>query len=134
LQRAEAENRPLTWNEQEELFNWYSERVDAYVDRGEGDCWLSRADVAALIAGALRHFEDQRYTLGAWVVMPNHVHVVVRPKPSHALSGILKSWKGIRPFMRTDCSAGKGKHFGKRNRTTIAAGMRRTGRVAAPIP
>jgi hypothetical protein len=32
--------------------------------------------------------------LHAWVVMPNHVHVVVHPTPPHTLSSILKSWKG----------------------------------------
>jgi putative DNA methylase len=36
-----------------------------------------------------------RYELLAWVVMPNHVHAVVRPLPGHTLSQILKSWKGF---------------------------------------
>jgi menaquinone-specific isochorismate synthase len=52
LHRAEAENRPLTWNEQKELFNWYSERVDAFLDSGQGDTWLKRADIAALVSAA----------------------------------------------------------------------------------
>ena len=92
-ERAQAENRPLTWQEQKELFNWYAEKVDAYLDAGHGDCWLRRPDMAELVAGALKFFEGQRYTLRAWVVMPNHVHVVVRPEPPHTLSAILKSWK-----------------------------------------
>lgn len=37
LHRTEADNRPLSWNEQKELFNWYSERVDAFLDSGRGD-------------------------------------------------------------------------------------------------
>jgi REP element-mobilizing transposase RayT len=94
LHRAEAENRPLTWQEQKELFNWYSERVDAFLDSGQGDTSLKRPDIAALVSAALRHFDGKRYTLSAWVVMPNHVHAVVRPEPPHTLSAILKSWKG----------------------------------------
>ena len=93
LERAEVENRPLTWPEQKELFNWYAEKVDGYLDAGRGDCWLRRTDIAELVAGALKFFDGQRYTLRAWVVMPNHVHVVLRPEPPHTLSGILKSWK-----------------------------------------
>ena len=31
--------------------------------------------------------------LHEWVVMPNHVHVIVWPMPNHLLSDILKSWK-----------------------------------------
>ena len=93
LEQAMARNRPLTWQEQQELFNWYADRVDAYLDAGHGECWLKRPEIAALVANALRFFEKQRYTLPAWVVMPNHVHVVVRPEPPHTLSAILKSWK-----------------------------------------
>jgi len=93
IERAQAANRPLTWQEQKELFDWYSEKVDAYLDQGHGDCWLRRPDVAELVAGALRCFAGERYTLRDWVVMPNHVHVVVRPEPPRTLSEILKSWK-----------------------------------------
>ena len=40
LQHALAAKRPLTWQEQEELFRWYSARVDAYLDAGHGDCFF----------------------------------------------------------------------------------------------
>ncbi|MEI8040276.1 MAG: transposase [Verrucomicrobiota bacterium] len=94
LQQALAKNCPLTWHEQKQLFDWYAERVDAYLDAGHGECWLKEPAVAALVAGALRFFEGQRYTLHAWVVMPNHVHAVLHPTSPHTLSSILKSWKG----------------------------------------
>jgi len=93
LADAVAHNRPLTWREQRDLFGWYSERVDAYLNAGHGDCWLRQPQLASLVSGALRFFDGQRYDLHAWVVMPNHVHVVVHPLPSHTLSSILKSWK-----------------------------------------
>jgi len=41
----------------------------------------------------VRYFAGQRYDLRAWVVMPNHVHVVVWPHPEQSLSDILHSWK-----------------------------------------
>src|SRR5216683_7037015 len=41
-----------------------------------------------------KFFEGTRYELQAWVVMPNHVHAVLRPLPGWTLSRILKSWKG----------------------------------------
>jgi hypothetical protein len=40
LQQAIVQNRPLTWQEQKQLFDWYAERVDAYLDVGHGECWL----------------------------------------------------------------------------------------------
>jgi len=93
LQQALAAKRPLTWHEQEELFRWYSIRVDKYLDAGHGECHLRRLEFADLVAGAICFFERQRYELRAWVVMPNHAHVVVWPMPGHTLSDILHSWK-----------------------------------------
>ena len=93
--QALAAKRPLTWHEQEELFRWYSSRVDGYLDAGHGECFLKQPAVADLVAGALRFFEGQRYELRSWVVMPNHVHLVVWPKPPNTLSEVLHSWKSF---------------------------------------
>ena len=95
IAQALAAKRPLTWHEQEELFRWYSARVDGYLDAGHGDCWLRQAEFASLVADALRFHAGQRFELSAWVVMPNHVHAVVRPLPGWTLSKILQSWKGF---------------------------------------
>ena len=92
IQQATAAKRPLTWHEQEELFRWYSSRVDKYLDAGHGTCHLRDPELAA---GAIRYFDGQRYELRAWVVMLNHAHVVVWPMPGHLLSDILHSWKSF---------------------------------------
>lgn len=60
-----------------------------------GSCALGRPEAARIVASALRHFDAQRYTLHAWCVMPNHVHVVVAPWAGHTLSDILHSWKSF---------------------------------------
>jgi len=93
LQHALAAKRPLTWHEQQELFRWYSSRVDKYLDAGHGICYLREPDFADLVAAAMRFFQGQRYELHAWVVMPNHAHVVVWPMPGYTLREILHSWK-----------------------------------------
>ena len=93
--QAQAAKRPLTWHEQEELFRWYSTRVDKYLDAGHGDCWLAQPEIADLVAGALEFHAGQRFDLHAWVVMPNHVHAVLRARPDWTLSEILKSWTGF---------------------------------------
>ena len=95
INNATAAKRPLTWQEQTTLFNWYAERVDKYLDAGHGDCWLRQEDIATLVATALHFFLGQRYALHAWVIMPNHVHAVVHPTHPWTLSQILKSWKGF---------------------------------------
>jgi REP element-mobilizing transposase RayT len=95
LRHSEAAKRPLTWHEQEQLFRWYSQRVDKYLDAGHGTCYLRDPALADLVANAIEFFAHQRYQLRAWVVMPNHAHVVVRPMPGQVLSGILHSWKSF---------------------------------------
>lgn len=49
-----------------------------------GPVWLRDAPIARVVADALLYGESGRhfYELRAWVIMPNHVHVVLRPKTS----------------------------------------------------
>ena len=68
-------------------------RIEEALDQGHGACWLRRPEIAALVRGALKHFKGDLYRLHAWVVMPNHVHVLVTPLNGHSLSGIVHSWK-----------------------------------------
>ncbi len=71
----------------------YSKRMQAYLDAGMGACWLKRDDIGELVAKAIQFFEGERYDLHAWVVMPNHGHVMVTPRDKWTLSSILHSWK-----------------------------------------
>jgi REP element-mobilizing transposase RayT len=95
ITQATAAKRPLTWHEQEELFRWYSSRVDCHLDAGHGDCWLRRPEIAKIVANALQFHDGQRFNLRAWVVMSNHVHAVVRPLSGFTLSQVLQGWKGF---------------------------------------
>ncbi len=77
----------------EEIQREYFRELEAYLDKGSGECWLGRPEIAGLVAGALCFFDGQRYQLKAWVVMPNHVDAVLWPTPNHRLSSIVQSWK-----------------------------------------
>ena len=99
LEQARAAKSPLTWHEEQQLLAWYCDKVEAFLDAGHGSCWLSNPEIADRVANALKHFDGQRYELRAWVVMPNHVHVIVWPMPGHMLSDILHSWKSFTSSM-----------------------------------
>ena len=73
----------------------YFREFERALDSAIGACWLRRPEIAALISGALSHFDEERYRLHAWVVMPNHMHVVVTPLPGRTLSSVLHSWKSF---------------------------------------
>jgi putative transposase len=68
-------------------------KLEEALDAGAGACHLQQPEIARLVSEALRHFDAVRYTLHAWVVMPNHVHALLTPLGQHALGEILKSWK-----------------------------------------
>jgi REP element-mobilizing transposase RayT len=71
----------------------YFRKLEVYLDKGVGACWLKRSDIAEIVARALRFFDGERYQLDAWVVMPNHVHIVLWPIPNHTVSEIAQSVK-----------------------------------------
>jgi REP element-mobilizing transposase RayT len=45
------------------------------------------------VTTALQHFNGVRYTLFAYVVMDDHVHIVVEPHEGFALERLVHSWK-----------------------------------------
>jgi REP element-mobilizing transposase RayT len=77
------------------------ERIDAYLDRGHGSCYLRDDRLAEIVQNALLHFDNQRYRLHAWVVMPNHVHALDTAEPGWELSQIAHSWKS---YTATECN------------------------------
>lgn len=68
-------------------------KLEAWLDRGHGQCWLQQPKIALLVEEALRRFDGCRYHLQAWVIMPNHIHLVVNVFET-PLSQLVKSWKG----------------------------------------
>jgi REP element-mobilizing transposase RayT len=50
-------------------------------------------DERTIVESAIRHFDGIRYTIYAWVVMNDHVHLVVRPEKGYELSSLLHTWK-----------------------------------------
>jgi putative transposase len=70
-------------------------RTEAVMDMGFGSCWLKLSQCSDVIANAMRYFDGERYELVAYIVMPNHVHLLVRPliPQSYSLECILHSWK-----------------------------------------
>ena len=69
------------------------ERIERYADQGHGACWLRDEPIASRVEEALFHFDGVRYRLLAWVVMPNHVHVLIETLPGFPLADVIHSWK-----------------------------------------
>ncbi len=72
----------------------YRKKQQEWLDQGHGSCVLKNPEVSEIVEQTLLHFDGERYRLGDYVVMPNHVHVIVEPIKGHSLSKIMQSWKG----------------------------------------
>jgi len=93
--RAAAMGREMTGVELQQLKELHSKRMQDYLDAGHGQCVLKNPGVAAIVVDSLKKFDNARYRLLGWCVMPNHVHVVVQPVGDFSLSSILHSWKSF---------------------------------------
>lgn len=114
---AFLQQHPKPWDDAlyQEYGRQFERRLERWSDAGYGACHLRQPELRAVMTTALRHFEGVRYDLLACVVMPNHVHVLLRPyagteaedaetrercvndpeliNPT-SLTGVLRTWKG----------------------------------------
>ncbi|MGC9336135.1 MAG: REP-associated tyrosine transposase, partial [Anaerolineae bacterium] len=75
LERIEAEVRSLP---PQQRTRERRRQIEAWLDAGHGCCVLGWPEAAACVVENWRHFVGERYDLIAWVVMPNHVHLLIR--------------------------------------------------------
>jgi len=88
-----AHPEPREASEQKEYRRLFTRKFHEYLDSGHGACLLADKANSRLVAEALTYFEKERYQLGDWVVMPNHVHVLFQTLDDWAPKQILHSWK-----------------------------------------
>jgi len=86
---------PWSADAQLEYEERFIDRLQQWLDAGMGACHLRRSDVRTKVERSLLNFDEARYHIDAFVLMPNHVHAVIVPTSGYALSTILKGIKGV---------------------------------------
>ena len=56
---------------------------------------MRRSDVRSQVELCLLQFDGKRYDIDAFVLMPNHVHAVIKPALGYDLSTLLQGIKGV---------------------------------------
>ena len=89
-------SHPKPWNDETSIayHQRFSKRIEDWLDAGMGSCRLLNPGAARIVAETLHHFQGERYHLHAFVVMPNHVHVLFTLVPEWELPTVMQSWKG----------------------------------------
>jgi len=62
------------------------------LDNCHGACLLRQPKLAKIVGDALRYFDGNRYDLDSFVIMPNHVHLLVQFRPPTTLKAQAQSW------------------------------------------
>ena len=81
--------RPL----RQEYHRTFTAAYEAQLDRGVGACLLHNPTLAAVVGDAIRHFDGDRYHIDSFVVMPNHVHVLIGLRNDADILRVCYSWK-----------------------------------------
>ena len=89
-----VKNHPKPWTleeyqEYEDLF----EEVENWLDAGYGTCILKYASIQKVVEEAILYFDGLKYELFDYIIMPNHVHLLMIPGTGYELKEILKSIK-----------------------------------------
>jgi len=89
------ETKPYSVEELKEYHKLFSERIENLLDECKGSCLLREEKIAKIVADALLYFNNDKYVLDEWVIMPNHVHILVKPINEYTLPEITHSWKSF---------------------------------------
>jgi putative transposase len=86
---------PIPWSaeQRQEYVRRFANTIERWLDAGEGSCALSDSRVAAIVGKAFQHSHGTRCQHYAWVIMPNHVHLLFSLRKEYLLSDLICSWK-----------------------------------------
>ena len=69
--------------------------IEKFLDSGYGECFLKKREVAEIVRDSLQKFGGERYKLIAWVIMPNHIHLLLKPLNDWTIEKIMQSFKSF---------------------------------------
>ncbi|MBI9016484.1 MAG: transposase [Phycisphaerae bacterium] len=86
---------PQPYNQQQQKqYNYlFNEKINIWLDNCYGQCLLAQEELASIVQNAIEYFEYKKYILDHWVIMPNHVHIIILLLENFTLNKILHSWK-----------------------------------------
>ena len=70
-------------------------RIEIYLDQNYGSGHLRDRRIATVLQETLLKWDGERYKLIAWVIMPNHAHILLSPMPGFRVADIMHSIKSF---------------------------------------
>ncbi len=84
---------PLMTDRQRHEFNFHFNRCrETKLDECLGACVLKRPELAQIVSDSLLYFDGDRYRMGDFIVMPNHVHMLAAFPTADVMEKQFDSW------------------------------------------
>jgi len=86
---------PKPWKPEElkEYYQRFEGEYQRWLDSGYGACIFRNVKNRALMESSLLHFDTARYVLDQYVIMPNHVHLLVMAMEGFSMEKLVHTWK-----------------------------------------
>jgi REP element-mobilizing transposase RayT len=86
---------PKPWSDEveREYHHGFTWKLEAWRDEGYGSCILNEPAKRLVLEKTLIHDQDIKVAHQAWIIMPNHVHLMFTPMAP--LDKLMQSWKGV---------------------------------------
>lgn len=83
----------LSMEKQREFHSTFSARWERSLDDCHGSCALRQPAASRIVGDSLLYFDNARYTMTDFVVMPNHVHLLAAFDEGERILSQCESWK-----------------------------------------
>jgi len=101
----------LSEKDQAEFRKTFNRCREMFLDTCHGRCLLKRPELSRIVADSLLYFDGQRYRMGDFVVMPNHVHLLVAFSSPEQMTEQCGSWLHYTAFRINQGINEKGKFW-----------------------
>jgi len=89
----------------------FNRRREETLDNNLGACVLRQPGCSDIVAKSLLHFDGDRYQMGDFVIMPNHVHLLAAFPTPEAMSNQMTSWLHFTATQINQTTGRKGKFW-----------------------
>jgi len=111
VRRNWLELHPPPWTAAEaiEYHERFTVEMERHLNAGRGSCALRSPECAQALVETLTHDHGTAYDLGTFVVMPNHMHLLVVPGKGVQLPDLTATWEQISARRINRSTGGKGR-------------------------
>lgn len=110
LKNTFISNHPKPWDKQDKYAYWklIGPVESRLLDAGYGSCILKIPEIRRIVSDTLRYNDGNKYRLIAYVIMPNHVHVLFELFGNNSIESVMKSIKGYSSRKINELTGGSG--------------------------